>query len=244
MSTFAQQNTSRSPAPRILLVEDDDDLRAGLAENLRFHGMSVTDVDCAAAFHAARRQSAFDVSILDVNLPDGSGFELAASMAGDLRRPGVIMLTARTGQPDRIRAYTEGADIYMTKPVAGEELLLAVRNLAKRVDAQGTIPSGEKPPTWYLDKVPLQLVSPDGRSLSLSGREFLLIEQFVGKHDHILSRQTLSQTLGYGTHGSESRAFDALLRRLRRKFEVAGLGVPFTTFNNRGIQFRSLVVLK
>ncbi len=48
----------------------------------------------------------------------------------------------------------------------------------------------------------LQLVSPDGRSLSLSGREFLLIEQFVGKHDHILSRQTLSQTLGYGTHGS------------------------------------------
>ena len=90
----------------------------------------------------------------------------------------------------------------------------------------------------------LQLVSPDGRSLSLSGREFLLIEQFVGKHDHILSRQTLSQTLGYGMHGSESRAFDALLRRLRRKFEVAGLEVPFTTFNNRGIQFRSPVVLK
>ena len=226
-----------SLSTRILLVEDDDELREGLAENLRLNGMAVTEADCGDAFHAARRKAAFDVTILDVNLPDANGFDLAASMAGDHQRPGVILLTARTGQEDRIRGYSEGADLYMTKPVAGEELLLAVRNLASRIGLQRSPPAGNAAAGWRLDSLTRRLVSPQGAGLELSGREVLLLEQFAGRHGEAISRQSLAEALGYGSPGPESRALDALLRRLRQKFADAGLDSPVVSVNNLGLRF-------
>lgn len=235
MTSYLQAPESGKPSPRILLVEDDDDLREGLAENLRLNGMRVTEADCGGAFHAARRAATFDVAILDVNLPDSNGFELAASMSGDRHRPGVIMLTARTGQEDRIRGYSEGADLYMTKPVAGAELLLAVRNLARRI---GPHPAAASAGTaWRLDMLMRRLVSPDGRPLELSGREVMLIEQFAGKDGEAMSRRALSELLGYGTPGPENRALDAALRRLRQKFAEAGMEQPIISVNNLGIRF-------
>lgn len=243
MTSYLQAPDSGQPSPRILLVEDDDELREGLAENLRLNGMRVTEADCGSAFHAARRGGTFDVAILDVNLPDTSGFELAASMSGDRRRPGVIMLTARTGQDDRIRGYSEGADLYMTKPVAGAELLLAVRNLARRVGPHPVAASGGAMPAWRLDMLMRRLVSPDGRPLELSGREAMLIEQFAGKDGGAMSRRALSEILGYGTPGPENRALDAALRRLRQKFAEAGMEQPIISVNNLGIRFVAPLLL-
>lgn len=226
-----------SASPRILLVEDDDDLREGLAENLRLNGMAVTEADCGAAFHQARQRAGFDVAILDVNLPDSNGFDLAASLAGDGRRPGIIMLTARTGQEDRIRGYAEGADLYMTKPVAGEELLLAVRNLTRRIGAQPQAAPAGVSAAWRLDGPMRRLIAPDGGFIELSGREMLLIEQFIGKAEETLSRQGLSELLGYGVPGPENRALDAVLRRLRQKAESAGMAQPILSINNLGLRF-------
>lgn len=226
------------PAPtRILLVEDDDELREGLAENLRLSGMSVTEANCGGAFHAARRKARFDVAIIDVNLPDENGFDLAANMLDDNPAPGVILLTARTGQADRIRGYAEGADLYLTKPVAGEELLLAVRNLAKRVRSQEPPPVDSAVGGWLLDMLMRRLVASDGRFLELSGREIWLIEQFVDTNGDVLSRQSLSEGLGYGVPGPKNRALDAVLRRLRLKFDELGLGQPIVSVNNLGIRF-------
>ena len=237
MSIIARETGYTSFPTRILLVEDDDELREGLAENLRLNGMTVTEADCGDAFHAARRKASFDVTILDVNLPDASGFDLAASMAGDRQRPGVILLTARTGQEDRIRGYSEGADLYMTKPVAGEELLLAVRNLASRIDLQRRPSTGDAAGGWRLDGVTRRLVSPQGIGLELSGREALLLEQIVGRDGEAISRQSLAEVLGYGSPGPESQALDALLRRLRQKFAEAGLDSPVVSVNNLGLRF-------
>jgi len=86
----------------------------------------------ATAFYTTLMEGDFDVAILDVNLPDVSGFELARVISSS-RPMGVIMLTARTGRDDRIKGYEEGADLYLTKPVDGEELALAIANLARRV---------------------------------------------------------------------------------------------------------------
>lgn len=222
--------------PRILLVEDDQALREGVAENLRLCGMAVTEADSGYAFHAARRRESFDVAILDVNLPDANGFDLAASMAGDKGRTGVIILTARTGASDRVRGYSEGADLYMTKPFASQELLLAVRNLLRRVapECQKKTAVSE---AWRLDLLSKQLVAPDGRSIVLSGREVLLIEQFVGKKSEAIARQLLSEALGYGTPGSDNRALDAVVRRLRQKLTEAGLDLPIVSVNNLGLRF-------
>jgi len=235
MQPHIASGTGKRP-PRILLVEDDQELRESLAENLRLSGMAVTEADSGGAFHAARRRAEFDIAILDVNLPDANGFDLAASMVGDKLRPGVIILTARTGQTDRIRGYSEGADVYMTKPFASEELLLAVRNLLRRL-APEPLEQTNISDVWQLDVLLQRLVAPGGRSVALSGRESLLVEQFAGRNGETIARQTLCEALGYGAPGPENRALDAALRRLRQKFVEAGLESPLASVNNLGIRF-------
>jgi two-component system torCAD operon response regulator TorR len=127
-------NVQDNPAPpvRVVLVEDDHDLRQSIADYLHLRAFDVTDVDSAFGFYRALAEKEFDIAILDVNLPDASGFDLARRISsGD--RLGVIILTARTTRDDRIKGYEEGADLYLTKPVDGEELALAIGNLARRL---------------------------------------------------------------------------------------------------------------
>lgn len=245
MSVYASAQDAHSEkfAARILLVEDDDELREGLAENLRLNGMEVTEADCGTAFHKAMRSAAFDVAILDVNLPDANGFELAASIAEDRQCPGVIMLTARTGQADRIRGYAGGADLYMTKPVVGEELLLAVRNLVRRMNSHKARSRTAGHGRWQLNARLYRLTAPDGRTIELSGRETMLLEQFAGANGAPISRQTLADIMGYGTPSAEKRGLDAALRRLRQKMIEAGVEPPIVGVQNIGIRFIAPLVL-
>lgn len=123
---------SEGAGAHVLLVEDDDELREALAETLRLNGMTVSEAESGAAFRDALRAGDVEVAIIDVNLPDISGFMLARDLAAAPRRPGIIMLTL-AARHDRVRGYAEGADLYMTKPVDGEELVLAVGNMARRL---------------------------------------------------------------------------------------------------------------
>ncbi|WP_163484600.1 response regulator transcription factor, partial [Escherichia coli] len=88
----------------------------------------VTEAASGIALYKALRQESYDIAVLDVNLPDISGFELARDLAPQAEM-GIIMLTARTGRDDRVRGYADGADLYLTKPVDSEELALAIVNL-------------------------------------------------------------------------------------------------------------------
>jgi DNA-binding response OmpR family regulator len=226
------------PATRIILVEDDDELREGLAETLRLSGMAVTEAGSGMAFRTAWRTQRFDVAILDVNLPDTNGFELAKTIARDESRPGIIMLTARTGQQDRIQGYAEGADLYMTKPVVGEELLLAVRNLARRTRHAGPQENQKTGmPAWLLDIRLNRLTAPDGRVLDLSSRETMLIEQFANAGDTPIPRFTLAELMGYGAPSAENRGLDVAIRRLRQKMIDAGLEPPIVPVHGVGIRF-------
>ncbi len=83
------------------------DLRQTLAEYLRMCGIAVTEAACGLEFYKLPRKAAFDVAIIDVNLPDCTGFELAGELAPEAERMGIIMLTARTGRDNRIRGYGE-----------------------------------------------------------------------------------------------------------------------------------------
>src|SRR5437764_226214 len=117
---------------RVLIVEDDPELAALLRDGLRAQRIDPT---VAATFAAGREQAvltSFDVIILDVRLPDGTGFALC----GDLRRQGVttpvLMLTALDAVDDRVRGLEVGADDYLTKPFAFRELVARVKALARR----------------------------------------------------------------------------------------------------------------
>lgn len=230
--------------PRVILVEDDDELREGLAEYLRLSGISVAEADSGASFRSHMQEGPFDVAILDVNLPDTTGFILAGSLMKDAMPPGIIMLTARTGQNDRIQGYADGADLYMVKPVDGEELRLAIRNLIRRMhDAPQAAPDRPSAP-WRLDPAAHRLTAPDGKSIVLSGREVMLIEQFVRSDGAPIARASLAETLGYDAPAPESRALDAALRRLRQKLADAGLPLPIVSVHNVGVRFLATLAIQ
>lgn len=234
-----QARISDPAAPRVVLVEDDVELREALSENLRLNGMNVLEVASGAGFREAMRMEHVDAAIIDVNLPDASGFELARDLSDDDDRPGLIILTARTGRDDRLQGYAEGADIYMTKPVDNDELVLAVRNLVRRVaeTRRKRRPTPETAPAWQLDIARRLLVAPDGTVVVLSGREVMLLELFEKAKGNILSRGYVTSTMGYGSPGPEHRGLDAALRRLRHKVAGRGLELPLLVIHAAGIRF-------
>ncbi|MDR7219888.1 response regulator transcription factor [Aminobacter aminovorans] len=207
----------------------------------------------ATAFYTTLMDGDFDVAILDVNLPDISGFELARVISSS-RPMGVIMLTARTGRDDRIKGYEEGADLYLTKPVDGEELALAIANLARRVrsaalsaktasSAKATadgkdhaVSYGSERP-WLLDLQRHRLTSPEGVPILLSGREAMLVEQLARAAGSIVPRAVLDAFFGTGSADPESRRLDAALRRLRMKARAAGADLPLHVVHAVGVRF-------
>ncbi|WP_378944145.1 response regulator transcription factor [Mesorhizobium sp. ANAO-SY3R2] len=237
-------NVTTRPLVRVVLVEDDHDLRQSVADYLRLRAFDVTEVDSALGFYKALNESEFDIAILDVNLPDASGFDLARGVASG-KRMGVIMLTARTGRDDRIKGYEEGADLYLTKPVDGEELALAVGNLARRIHQAGARPANTTVSTstvagqcgWRLERERQRLTSPQGLSIPLSGREFMLMEQLARSDGATLSRAAIGALFGHVNPDPESRRLDAALRRLRLKAKDAGTDLPLQSVHAAGIRF-------
>lgn len=229
------------PGFRIILVEDDHDLRQSIADYLRLRNMHVTEAPSGVAFYKALRQERYDIAVLDVNLPDASGFELARDLAAQ-RDTGVIMLTARTGRNDRVRGYAEGADLYLTKPVDSEELALAILNLGRRmgrsphelaVRRDDTVKDGG---SWRLDRQSQTLYSPQGKSVRLSVRDVILLEQLAGRPNETVSRDLIMHWFGHGQVDPESRRFDALLARLRGKMKAAGMECPLQVVHSAGVR--------
>ena len=253
---------SDSPRQRVVLVEDNEDLRRGLAEYLSLCNFIVDEAATGAAFFAALQQNRYDVVILDVNLPDVSGFDLARFMAakGDA---GIIVLTARGGRQDRVRGYETGADLYLTKPVDSEELALAAWNLGLRVrrtraatveapdpseaeSAAVTAPmpdtgpepdlSAPKPGLWSLDRARQALHCPNGATLVVSGKESLLLEQMAGHVGKIISRNSLQSIYEDDVVPLESRKLDVAISRLRIKIRSVGMELPVQIIRGGGIR--------
>ncbi len=229
---------------KIILVEDDHDLRQSLADYLRLRNIHVTEAPSGIAFYKALRQERYDIAVLDVNLPDVSGFELARDLAAQPGM-GIILLTARTGRDDRVRGYAEGADLYLTKPVDTEELALAILNLGRRMRRGSDEPAGGRGATvveapdgagWRLDRQTQMLRSPDTRSVKLSVREVILIEHLAARPDETVSRDLIMGLFGHARIDPESRRFDALLARLRSKLKAAGMECPLQVVHSAGVR--------
>lgn len=229
----------------VLLVEDDDDLRQSLTDFLCLHSLSVTPVANGAEFQRAFEAETFDVAIIDVNLPDINGFEIAGILTRS-RNLGVIILTALNMRDDKIRGYTAGANLYFTKPVDGDELVLATRNLARRLawSSELSKPTTEASAVWTIDVEARRLVSSQGVFISLSGREATLVLRLAQEVGRVVSRAELNNALGYQEVSPENRSLDAVLRRLRLKAREVGLELPVHVVHAAGFQFSAEVVFK
>lgn len=220
----------------ILLVEDDTDCREGLVSYLTSFGFSVTGVGSCLECYAALPQSRFSVAILDVTLPDQSGFVLAEYLRANSSIK-IIMLTAHDKVEDRVRGYTAGAYNYFVKPVEAQELLAAINSLVagdRQVHPVNN-PSGSE--TWYLYRQNWQLKTGDGTTIQLTSLELQFIEMLLGTSGHVVSRDLLLDSLYERNDEHSGRALDSLVRRLRAKISAAGKTSPIKTAHAVGYCF-------
>lgn len=207
---------------RIVVVEDNESLRKGIAYRLEDEGHSVDAL--ADGAHAADHiaQEAVDLVVLDINLPGRSGLEILKEMRerGDARP--VILLTARTTTEDRVHGLDAGADDYLVKPFAMDELVARLRALARRkaVAPRHAIPLGR----LTLGLEPLQL-SHGETPLDVPRRELTVLAGLAEANGAPVSKDQLLD-LVYGT-GSETdeKVIEVYVSRLRKRLASHGMGI-------------------
>lgn len=214
----------RQPSGSILLVEDEPNLAFTLDLNLKAEGYYVSVCkDGDAAEELIRSSgSAFDLYLLDVNLPGRNGFEIAKVIREKNQRAGIIFLTARASESDSVRGLSLGADDYITKPFRLVELLLKVKRTLARCamfETGETVSTGTL--IWgpfELDSEKLLIKTPTGQSV-LTRLEADMLKEFFLNPDRVLSRQHLLAKVWGVSEGVETRTVDNFVVRLRRLIE-------------------------
>ncbi|HLL16834.1 MAG TPA: response regulator transcription factor [Pyrinomonadaceae bacterium] len=210
-------------AKPILIVEDDPDIAEGLRYNLEREGLEAiiapTGEQGLAAALDARRAPA--LIILDLMLPGMSGTELCRRLRREpaTRRTPIMMLTARTGEAERISGLDLGADDYITKPFSVKEVMARVRAILRRTD-EGSAP-GYSDARLTIDFADMR-VTCDGAPVKLTRKEFALLETLSKTGSRVATRQhILDNVWGYEYYG-DTRTLDVHIRRLRQKLGECG----------------------
>lgn len=229
---------------KVILVEDDLDLRESLVECLALAGLDACGVGSVMEFFRATATTSFSIAVVDLGLPDHCGYQLTEQIRKETEM-GVIILTARDGVEDRVRGYDSGADLYMVKPVDCRELASAITNLTLRLGRGGKTPPKEaQPASWHLVKQHWHLVTPSGSAILLTAKEMQFMECLAEFPGGTVPREAVLAVLGYRDDEYASRALDSLVRRLRRKIEEEpGLPAPIKTVHGQGYRFSARVVI-
>jgi DNA-binding response OmpR family regulator len=203
----------------ILLVEDEPEIASFLVRGLTYEGYHVEHVSSGAQALAVVREQMPDLVILDLGLPDLDGLEVARR----LRAGGpiaILMLTARDAVVDRVTGLEGGADDYLTKPFAFEELLARVRVQLRRADAQ------QHPEQLRLAQVVMAVTAHEVRvgaqRIELTAKEFEVLELFLRHPRQVLSREQVYERIWGYDFGADSNVLEVYVRALRQKLEAAG----------------------
>lgn len=221
-------NTAR----KILLVEDDDDFRETLQYALSSPDRAVTAVSSAAEFRRIVGDR-FDLAVIDINLPDDSGFALVRHLR-ESSPTRIIILSGRNTMADRVEGYTNGADIYMVKPTAQAELLAAVDSLLRRDGAD----TGGELAGWRFDREGA-LLAPEGQKINLSVRQSDFMKRLMRSPGKAVRRDELRRVIGIAETDESGRALDMFVTRLRREIEdQTKQKAPIETVPRQGFTFR------
>ncbi|MGE0442754.1 MAG: response regulator transcription factor [Gemmatimonadales bacterium] len=204
---------------RILVVEDEPQLLDSLVRGLQQAGHA-TDASCSVQTALAKLGlDPYDAMVLDLNLPDGSGLDLART----LRRNGagiiILALTARDSVPDRVAGLDAGADDYLVKPFALDELLARLRALERRHPMV-------RAPVIEVDDLRIEpgsrTVTRSGRPIELTTTEFSLLEFLAKNADQVVGRATISAHVWDENYDPASNIIDVYIARLRKKLDQPG----------------------
>jgi two-component system phosphate regulon response regulator PhoB len=223
---------------RILVVDDEPDITALVAYHLSKAGFRVSTAHNGPDALRAAREERPDMVILDLMLPGVSGYDVLAELRqrDETRDVGVILLTARREEPDRIRGLTLGADDYLTKPFSPQELSLRVRNLLRRIAAPpvaagSTITAGP----ISIDRS-AHRASVHGHELELTATEYKLLLTLVERRGRVQTRPQLLETVWDAQPDIQTRTVDMHVQRLRTKLGDAGRLIE--TVRGFGYRFR------
>lgn len=208
---------------RILVVEDDPAIRAGVVACLELEGFAVATAADAPSGRRAALHGEHDLVLLDLVLPGGDGLDLLAEVRRHRASLPVIILTARGAEADRVRGLRGGADDYVVKPFGTAELLARVDAVLRRSAAAAApaplvvaVPGGE----LDLGRREARL---DGRAIALAEQEAELLRALAAHRDRAVAREELLTVLAHGGGiDRSSRAVDMLVARLRDKLGTRG----------------------
>lgn len=234
---------------RLLVVDDDSDIRSLLAEQLGRAGYAVSTAADGNEMRQVLAREHIDLIVLDLNLPREDGLALCRELRVRSTTP-VIMLTARSEPIDRVLGLEMGADDYLAKPFEPRELLARIRNVLRRTEA---LPTNMEPLAmrralfsgWVFDLEHRHLIDPAKRVVMLSGAEFRLLRVLVAHANKVLTREQLVSLSSGRNYESQDRATDLQISRLRQKLaDAGGTDGLIKTVRNEGYVFASAVTLE
>ncbi|HIJ37973.1 MAG TPA: response regulator [Rhodospirillaceae bacterium] len=209
----------------ILVLEDEPATRALLASLLEAEGYRVTPAELGAQALELITQYSFDLILLDLNLPDEDGLFIARELRAK-SDVGIIILTSRKEDVDRVVGLEMGADDYVTKPFFPRELIARVKNLLRRLTPARGGRRGEAGREirhfegWAMDLAKRSLTNAQGHDVNLTRAEFDLLTALVNSAGRVLSRDQLLDAIGSQFWTPVDRTIDVLVSRLRRKMEA------------------------
>jgi two-component system response regulator MprA len=221
-------------SPRLLIVDDDPELRHFLRAELEIEGYSCAEAASGQQALGLIRAESWDLLLLDWTLPDFSGVEICRRLRGSDDHTPVLMLTARDDVRERVEALDAGADDYLTKPFSIEELLARVR-----ARLRSTSKSSSEPEILQLADLQLTAasreVSRGGESITLTGREFELLHLLLRQPNQVHSREAILNAVWGEQWVGDDNVLDVYIRALRRKLEREGRPTLIQTV--RGVGF-------
>lgn len=219
---------------RLLLIEDDDALRQGLARQLEAEGYRVDQAPDGAEGLFLAQEYPFDLAIVDLGLPKVNGLTIVQRLRAAGRALPLLILTARGSWQDKVAGLEAGADDYVVKPFEYPELAARVKALLRRAT---------KAASEVLTLGPLaidfssQSIRLHGEPVELTAYEYRLIEFLVRERARVVTKQELADYLYPHGEDRDSNVLEVLIGRLRRKLDPEGSLAPIETVRGRGYRF-------
>jgi two-component system OmpR family response regulator len=232
----------------VAIIEGDDLLRASLLESLANENIKVIGASCAVEFYQKIANQSLDIVVVDINLPDLSGFNIIEYLRENTSM-GLVVLTDNDSAENKIKSYQLGADLFITKPVATQELMLACTNLANRIASASNVIVPLKvaveekmieQPCWVLNLEDWRMTAPCGYICDLSSKEMIFVNHLAENLKKVVKRNDLFNALDYPNNHYGNRALESMILRLRKKLSDNEMGqMPIKTVHGIGYVFSS-----
>ena len=223
---------------KILIIEDEPDIRRNLEYNLGREGFNASSVGSLDEANEKLKSKKFDLILLDLMLPDGSGLDLCKKIKSNSETEAtpIIILTAKDDEVDKVVGFELGADDYVTKPFSVRELILRIKAILKRSDTKTKeVVEVERQFGDLKIDVDSHEVHVDSQLIELTALEFRLLKELVDKRGRVQSRdQLLSEVWGYNAEVT-TRTVDTHIKRLREK--LGSMGKYVQTIRGVGYKF-------